>query len=143
MYPEDVKREGDHPAPFPEKLPARLMRLYTYQAVAHFPGEIVLDPFVGTGTTCAVAKTMGRRYVGIDINPAYIKLAQERIRDAPDYEPLLLVGRAKYPSKEELVEMATVDLANTTGKNAGEKKHKRKTYGRKVEIKKDEQLKLV
>src|SRR3984893_1535547 len=121
MYPEDVKREGAHPAPFPEKLPARLMRLYTYQAVAHFPGEIVLDPFVGTGTTCAVAKTMGRRYVGIDINPAYIKLAQERSRDAPDYEPLLLVGRAKYPSKEELVEMATVDLANTTGKNAGEK----------------------
>lgn len=143
MYPEDVKREGDHPAPFPEKLPARLMRLYTYQAVANFPGEIVLDPFVGTGTTCAVAKTMGRRYVGIDINPAYIKLAQERIRDAPGHEPLLLVGRAKYPGKEELTEMAAADVAGTNGKDAGEKKHKRKTYGRKVEIKKDEQLTLV
>src|SRR6202162_770381 len=48
MYPEDVKPEGAHPAPFPEKLPGRLMRLYTYGAVMHFPGEIVLDPFVGT-----------------------------------------------------------------------------------------------
>ena len=143
MYPEDVKREGDHPAPFPEKLPARLMRLYTYAAVGRFAGEIVLDPFVGTGTTCAVAKTMGRRYIGIDINPAYIKLAQERIRDAPGHDPLLLVGRAKYPGKEELAEMAAADAAGTNGKDAGEKKHKRKTYGRKVEIKEDEQLKLV
>lgn len=143
MYPEDVKREGDHPAPFPQKLPARLMRLYTHGAVGHFPGEIILDPFVGTGTTCAVAKTMGRRYVGIDINPAYIKLAQERIRDAPGHEPLLLVGRAKYPGKEELAEIAAADAAGTNGKDAGAKKHKRKTYGRKVEIKEDEQLKLV
>lgn len=143
MYPEDVKREGDHPAPFPEKLPARLMRLYTYAAAARFPGEVVLDPFVGTGTTCAVAKSMGRRYVGIDINPAYIKLAQERVRDALGYEPLLLVGRAKYPGKDELAQMAAADAAGTNGKDAGEKKHKRKTYGRKVEIKENEQLKLV
>src|SRR6516225_1694921 len=68
MYPQDVKREGDHPAPFPEKLPARLIRLYSFGAAAHFPGEVVLDPFAGTGTTCAVAKRMGRRYVGIDID---------------------------------------------------------------------------
>jgi DNA modification methylase len=142
MYPEDVKREGDHPAPFPEKLPARLMRLYTVGAVADFPGEIVLDPFVGTGTTCAVAKSMGRRFIGIDVNPAYVKIAQERIRDALGVEPVLLVGRAKYPGKEELAAMAAADAAGTTGKYA-EKKHKRKTYGRKVEIKEDEQLTLV
>lgn len=74
MYPQDVKREGGHPAPFPGKLPARLMRLYTYGAVAHFPGEVV-----GTGTTCAAAKSMGRRYAGIDIDPDYVKIAQERV----------------------------------------------------------------
>jgi modification methylase len=141
MYPEDVKREGDHPAPFPEKLPARLMRLYTYGAVASFPGEIVLDPFVGTGTTCAVAKSMGRRYVGIDINPAYVKIAEKRVRDAPGFEPLLLVGRAKYPGKEELKDLAAAD-AGSNGKDA-ESKHKRKTYGRKVAIKEDDQLTLV
>jgi modification methylase len=141
MYPEDVKREGDHPAPFPEKLPARLMRLYTYSAVAHFPREIVLDPFVGTGTTCAVAKSMGHRYVGIDINPSYVKIAQERVRDALGFQPLLLVGRPKYPGKEELKELAAAE-AGSNGKVA-EAKHKRKTYGRKVTIKKDEQLTLV
>lgn len=141
MYPQDVKRDGDHPAPFPEKLPARLMRLYTYGAVGHFPGEVVLDPFVGTGTTCAVAKSMGRRYVGIDINPAYVKIAEERVRDAVGFEPLLLVGRAKYPGKEELQEIAAAE-AGTNGRIA-EAKHKRKTYGRKVKIKEDEQLTLV
>src|ERR1700722_9513711 len=153
MYPEDVKREGDHPAPFPEKLPARLMRLYTYRAVGNFPGEIVLDPFVGTGTTCAVAKTMGRRYVGIDVNPAYIKIAQERVRGASGQEalqdpfqesfhvprqgPLLLVGRAKYPGKAELAELAAADIAGSNGKDAGVKTRKRKSYGRTVRIKKD------
>jgi DNA modification methylase len=141
MYPEDVKRDGDHPAPFPEKLPARLMRLYTYAAVARFQGEIVLDPFVGTGTTCAVAKSMGRRYIGIDINPQYVKIAEKRVRDARGFEPLLLVGRAKYPGKEELRELAAAE-AGSNGKDA-EAKHKRRTYGRKVTIKEDEQLTLV
>lgn len=141
MYPEDVKRDGDHPAPFPEKLPARLMRLYTYGAVADFPGEVVLDPFMGTGTTCAVAKSMGRRYIGIDINPTYVKIAEKRVRDAPGFEPLLLVGRAKYPGREELRELAAAE-AGTNGRDA-EAKHKRRTYGRKVAIKDDEQLTLV
>jgi modification methylase len=141
MYPEDVKREGDHPAPFPQKLPGRLMRLYTYAAVHRFPGEIVLDPFVGTGTTCAVAKSMGRRFIGIDINERYVKMAQERVRDAPGFEPLLLVGRAKYPTKEELKQILETE-AGSVGKEA-ESKHKRKTYGRKVPVKEDEQLTLV
>jgi modification methylase len=141
MYPEDVKRGGDHPAPFPEKLPARLMRLYSYGATAGFAGEIVLDPFAGTGTTCAVAKRMGRRYVGIDINPAYVKIAQQRIRDAAGNGPLLLVGRPKYPGRVELEELAAA-VAGSTGR-AAEAKHKRKTYGRKLSAKKDTPLTLV
>jgi modification methylase len=141
MYPEDVKRDGNHPAPFPEKLPARLMRLYTYAAVGKFPGEIVLDPFVGTGTTCAVAKSMGRRYIGIDINKDYIALGRERIKWARPFQPLLLVGRPKYPTAEELRELAASG-AGSTGKGA-EAKHKRKTYGRKVPIKSNGQLTLV
>jgi DNA modification methylase len=130
MYPEDVKREGEHPAPFPEKLPGRLIRLYTYGAFARYPGEMVLDPFVGTGTTCAVAKTMGRRYIGIDINKHYVKIAEDRVRHAPSFQPLLLVGRPKYPGKEELQQILENE-AGSNGKNA-EAKHKRKTYGRKV-----------
>ena len=139
MYPEDVKRGGHHPAPFPEKLPARLIRLYSYGAAGEFPGEIVLDPFVGTGTTCAVAKRMGRRFVGIDVNPAYVGLARERVHNARDAQPLLLVGRPKYPGKDELAGIAE---AGTRGR-AAETKHKRRTFGRRAGMKGSEQLTLV
>jgi DNA modification methylase len=138
MYPEDVKRDGDHPAPFPEKLPGRLIRLYTYGAAGSFPGEIVLDPFAGTGTTCVVAKRMGRRFVGIDINPAYIGRAQERLCEPLGPAPLLLVGRPRYPGRDELSRIAVIQ-AGSNGKAAAAK-HKRKTYGRKVSTRKPEQF---
>jgi DNA modification methylase len=133
MYPHDVRRAGDHPAPFPAKLPGRLMRLYTYGAVGEFAGEMVLDPFVGTGTTSVVAKAMGRRYVGIDINPRYVAMARERLRGSP-VAPLLLVGRPKYPGQDELVAIAA-SQAGSNGKSA-QAKHKRKTYGRSLAVKK-------
>jgi DNA modification methylase len=132
IYPKDVKRAGDHPAPFPEKLPARLIRLYTYGAGGDFPGEIVLDPFAGTGTTCAVARRMGRRFVGIDINPGYVQTSEARLREA-DAPPPLMVGRARYPGKAELLAMSSAD---TRGRSA-ERKHKRKTYGRRIAAKPD------
>jgi DNA modification methylase len=130
MYPEDVKREEGHPAPFPIKLPARLMRLYTYGAYREFPGEIVLDPFVGTGTTCTVATSMGRQWIGIDISKTYLDYAEEAVTHARPYEPLLIVGRPKYPSKDELIQILSEE--NGSAGPDAEKKHKRKTYGRGV-----------
>jgi len=128
MYPEDVKREEGHPAPFPEKLPARLMRLYTQGAVGDFPGEVVLDPFVGTGTTCSVAERMGRRWIGIDISERYIDYARRRMGRHGRGKSVLLVGRAKYPGKDELAAMSD-EQAGTYGRDAATKHH-RKTYGR-------------
>lgn len=142
MYPEDVKREEGHPAPFPEKLPARLMKLYSYGAAENFPGEIVVDPFVGTGTTCVVAKKMNRRWIGIDIHSGYLRFAERRIADAPPGDPLLLVGRAKYPTRDDLVRMM-FEEAGSAGAEAVSK-HKRKTYGRSVSAPSDDdQPKLV
>lgn len=141
MYPEDVKREEGHPAPFPEKLPARLMRLYTQGATENFPGEIVLDPFVGTGTTCSVAQRMGRRWMGIDISAKYLEFARGRMKRLDPSEPLLLVGRAKYPGKDELQEMAREE-AGTAGAKAAAK-HRRRTYGRGVDDNDDGQLQLM
>jgi DNA modification methylase len=69
---ESAKRVG-HPAPFPEELPYRLIQLYTFE------GDIVLDPFCGSGTTCIAALKTGRHYVGFDINKEYVSLAKERI----------------------------------------------------------------
>src|SRR5438093_4914387 len=99
MYPQDVKRGGEHPAPFPEKLPARLIRLYSFGACENFTGEIVLDPFAGTGMTCVTAKRMGRRYIGIDVSERYLRIAAARLRDARCSQVMLLVGRPKYPGK--------------------------------------------
>jgi DNA modification methylase len=130
MYPEDVKRGGEHPAPFPEKLPARLIRLYSFGASENFAGEIVLDPFAGTGTTCVAAKRMGRRYIGIDINERYLDIAAARLRAARRSQPLVLVGRPKYPGQEELREISARE-AGTNGK-ASANKHKKRTYGRKI-----------
>lgn len=71
---ESAKRVG-HPAPFPEELPYRLIQLYTFE------GDVVLDPFCGSGTTCIAALKTGRHYVGFDINEDYVKLARERINE--------------------------------------------------------------
>lgn len=72
-FPAVSARKIGHPAPFPEELPHRLIQLYT------FKGEVVLDPFVGSGTTCVAAKADGRNYVGYDTIEAYIQLAEERL----------------------------------------------------------------
>ena len=66
-------RRVNHPAPFPVELPRRLILLYS------FPGDIVLDPFLGSGTTALAALETGRKYLGFEKNAAYCKLANERI----------------------------------------------------------------
>jgi site-specific DNA-methyltransferase (adenine-specific) len=72
MNPESARRVG-HPAPFPLELPARLIQLYT------FAGDVVLDPFLGSGTTALAAAQAGRRYVGYDTSEEYVALAQQRL----------------------------------------------------------------
>ena len=132
MYPEDVRRRGEHPAPLPEKLPARLIRLYSFGACENFAGEIVLDPFAGTGTTCVAAKRMGRRSLGIDVNARYLEIAAARLRETRRSPPTLLVGRAKYPGKDELRAMRERE-PGTSGSGAAAK-HKKQTYGRKLAV---------
>lgn len=73
MSPARATQVG-HPAPFPEELPRRLIKLYS------FWGDVVLDPFVGSGTTVKVAEQLGRVGVGYDINPEYIVLANKRMK---------------------------------------------------------------
>ena len=66
-------RQIGHPAPFPEELPHRLIQLYT------FKDDVVLDPFVGSGSSCLSAIKDKRNYVGYDIDSEYVKLAENRI----------------------------------------------------------------
>jgi DNA modification methylase len=62
-----------HPAPFPVDLPRRLIELYTYK------GDLVLDPFMGSGSTAVAAVETGRHYVGFDTEESYIELARQRL----------------------------------------------------------------
>ena len=82
MYPEDVKRAGGHPAPFPVVLPQRLALMYSFRAdpVRDFAGDIVLDMFNGSGATTLAAKATGRRWIGIDLNPEFCEHAERRLR---------------------------------------------------------------
>ena len=73
--PESAKRVS-HPAPFPVELPERLIHLLTYE------GDVVLDPFCGSGTTLVAAARTGRRGVGYDTEPEYVAIANARLAAA-------------------------------------------------------------
>ena len=105
MIPEDINRKKNHPAPYPEKLPARLIRMFSYGAFNSFEGDVVLDPFVGTGTTCVVAKKMNRRFIGIDISAKYIEHARAKLYKAKQNEQVnFMVGKTTHENKKELDE---------------------------------------
>ncbi len=72
-FPAESARKVGHPAPFPVELPYRLIQLYTFE------GEVVLDPFMGSGQTALAALKSGRHYVGYETNTAYRELAEKRI----------------------------------------------------------------
>jgi site-specific DNA-methyltransferase (adenine-specific) len=71
----------NHPAPFPVELPRRCIEMYT------FAGDVVFDPFNGSGTTCVAAKQSGRVFVGMDLSEEYCTIADERILNT---EPALI-----------------------------------------------------
>jgi site-specific DNA-methyltransferase (adenine-specific) len=71
--PSESARRVGHPAPFPVELPERLVHLYTYR------DDLVLDPFLGSGSTAVAAARTGRRYVGYDLDPHYLAIARARV----------------------------------------------------------------
>jgi DNA modification methylase len=75
-FPAVSAKKIGHPAPFPQELPKRLIELYTFR------GEVVLDPFMGSGQTALAALATGRSFVGYETNKSYVKLAQSRIKTA-------------------------------------------------------------
>jgi len=72
-FPSVSARKIGHPAPFPVELPYRMIQLYT------FAGEVILDPFMGSGQAAIAAIKTDRHYVGYEIDEVYLKLAESRI----------------------------------------------------------------
>jgi len=71
--PSEIATRVGHPAPFPVDLPRRLIELYTYKR------DLVLDPFMGSGSTAVAAIRAGRHYVGFETESEYVELARERL----------------------------------------------------------------
>lgn len=72
-FPAESATRVGHPAPYPEELPTRLIHLYTFE------NDIVLDPFMGSGTTALAAKVLSRNWVGYDISEEYVVMANNRL----------------------------------------------------------------
>ena len=103
-FPAEQARSIGHPAPFPIELPYRLIQLYTYE------GEVVLDPFMGSGQTGLAAIKTKRHYVGYDTNEEYVKLAERRIRrfryvqDVPSlFDLIVKESKNEYGHEERTV----------------------------------------
>jgi site-specific DNA-methyltransferase (adenine-specific) len=88
-------KQKDHPCPFPEEIPLRLILLYSYA------GDLVLDPFLGIGATAKVALALGRRAAGYEIKTEYLEKAKRRVRGPLSLrdDQLLAVFR-KIPTPE-------------------------------------------
>lgn len=82
-FPAQRASAVNHPAPFPIELPERLIKLYT------FSGDVILDPFMGSGTTAIAAIKNGRYYVGYDIDETYCKNAEKRIKKFTEQSKLI------------------------------------------------------
>lgn len=82
--PESARRVG-HPAPFPVELPEQLIRLYTFR------DDLVLDPFMGSGSALVAAARLGRRYAGYDLDPSYVEIARRRVAEAVEPDDALPV----------------------------------------------------
>jgi DNA modification methylase len=75
ISPERKMGHYDHPAMFPEELIERVLKLFSFE------GDVILDPFNGVGTTCAVAKRFNRKYIGIEVSQKYCNIAKKRVKE--------------------------------------------------------------
>jgi DNA modification methylase len=116
QIPSESARRVGHPAPFPVELPEKLIELYT------FADDLVLDPFMGSGSTLVAASRLGRRFVGYDLDAGYVELAMSRVDDEGD--PVVADERRLASAKDRVGEVLVaagfhVDDSNPRIKGAG------------------------
>ena len=102
VYPNNVihmateSSNQNHSAVFPVSLPSWFIRLFTR------PGDTVLDPFIGSGSTAVAALQLGRHYIGIDTNPEYVELSNQRIQEIQIRMPGVAERRLIYSSSDSV-----------------------------------------
>ena len=95
-FPAESAKKVGHPAPFPVELPYRCIQLYTFE------GEVILDPFMGSGQTAIAALKAKRFYVGYEINKAYVELAKRRIKEFLNSQNILSLFEKTKNKMEDL-----------------------------------------
>ncbi len=90
--PASARKIG-HPAPFPVELPYRCIQLYTFE------GDVILDPFVGSGSACIAAIKTNRDFIGYDTNKEYIDIADKRIKKEMDQMKITSYGKPEKTKK--------------------------------------------
>lgn len=124
--PESARRVG-HPAPFPVELPEQLIRLYT------FADDLVLDPFMGSGSTMVAAARLGRRYVGYDLDADYVDIARQRV--ATEGQPVTDPTTAQLPGAEDLAARKLAEQVVTdAGFEVSAREHKVSGSGVSVDL---------
>ncbi|MBE9233404.1 site-specific DNA-methyltransferase [Cuspidothrix issatschenkoi LEGE 03284] len=83
--PVEITKNNHHPAVYPLYIIQELIKLLTQE------GDFVLDPFCGSGTTCIAARNLHRNYLGIEINPDYVNLANNRIQESDSQQQELFI----------------------------------------------------
>lgn len=121
--PPESARRVQHPAPFPVELPEQLIRLYTFR------DDLVLDPFMGSGSTLVAAARLGRRYVGYDLEQEYVDIAKARVDQVPspaeadaeeDFErKATREGKAAQKLARQVLEDAGFTIAGTNQRIPG------------------------
>lgn len=143
LPPESARNVG-HPAPFPVGLPQRLIQLYTYK------DELVLDPFMGAGTTAIAAIRTERRYVGFDTDEEYCALAENRIdlarreqSEASARMPQVEFPLALEPADGELEAVGFQSRSSREGKKARQIAHELLEYCGFTDIVEDRKLSAI
>lgn len=110
--PAESARRVGHPAPFPVELPEQLIRLLTFE------DDLVLDPFMGSGSTLVAASRLRRRYVGYDLDPAYVDIARDRV--AAEGAPVTTAGDGSGPLEHGGVSAAKIAETALVGAGFGD-----------------------
>lgn len=131
----DIRDKKVHPATFPISLARRCIELFTHQ------GELVLDPFVGSGTTLLAARDLHRNAVGFDLNRQYVDLAQRRLDEHKQLTPTeQLVVHDDARNINHYLSPGTVKLIFTSPPYANLLNRRRKNKSRRTDDRRNEQF---